>query len=82
MIKRQVLQTTGTVTGTVVKVHNDFWVEVKLKSGNYEGFAPNARSSKDKAFMDGLKALQPGDTVTIQFTTDSERHRILALKKK
>ncbi len=66
----------------VVKVHNDFWVQVKLKSGNYEGFAPNGRNYKDKAFMDRLKALQPGDTVTVQFTTDSERHRIVAFKKK
>jgi len=82
MIKRQVLQQSGTLTGTVVKVHNDFWVEVKLKSGLYEGFAPNVRNNKDKAFMDRLKALQAGDSVTVQFTTDSERHRIVAFKKK
>ncbi len=81
-ITRQVLQQTGTVTGTVVKVHNDFWFEVKLKSGLYEGFAPNGRNYKDKAFMDRLKALQSGDTVTVQFTTDGERHRIVAFKKK
>jgi hypothetical protein len=82
LITRQVLQQSGTLTGTVVKVHNDFWVEVKLKSGRYEGFAPNGRNNKDKAFMDRLKALQAGDTVTVQFTTDSERHRIVAFKKK
>jgi hypothetical protein len=31
--------------------------------------------------MDRLKALQPGDSVTITYTTDGERHRIVALKK-
>jgi hypothetical protein len=81
MIKRAVLAGSGTVRGTVVKVHGDSWVEVKLKSGNYEGFAPNARSLKDKAFMDRLKALQPGDSVVIQFATDAERRRIVAFKK-
>ena len=30
-IQRQVLKESGTVTGVVVKVHNDFWVEVKPK---------------------------------------------------
>src|ERR1700690_3973554 len=32
-IQRQILQSSGTVTGVVVKVHNDFWVEVKPKNG-------------------------------------------------
>src|SRR6185437_1197668 len=30
-IKRQIFKDTGTVTGNVVKVHNNFWVEVKPK---------------------------------------------------
>ena len=33
------------------------------------------------AFMAELKVLRPGDSVTIRFTTDFERHRILALRK-
>lgn len=31
--------------------------------------------------MAKLKSLKPGDSVTIQFTTDFERHRIMALRK-
>jgi hypothetical protein len=29
-----------------------------------------------------LRGLKKGDAVTIQFTTDFERHRILSLRKK
>jgi hypothetical protein len=80
-IKRQILKANGVVTGTVVKVYNDFWVEVKPKNGVSDAYAPNGTNYNNKAFMDRLKALQPGDSVTIQFNTDSERHRILAMKK-
>jgi hypothetical protein len=80
-IKRQVLRQTGKVTGTVVKVYNDFWVEVKPKTGVSDAYAPSARNYKDKAFMEKLKGLKEGDSVTIQFTTDSERHRIVTLRK-
>jgi hypothetical protein len=69
-----------TVTGTVVKVHNDFWVEVKPPKGPPDAYAPGANYN-DKEFMSRLKALQPGDSVTITFTTDEERHRIVSLKK-
>ena len=31
--------------------------------------------------MAKLKALQPGESVTIKFTTDFERHRIVSLRK-
>ncbi|MGP0066851.1 MAG: hypothetical protein ACLQGP_25080 [Isosphaeraceae bacterium] len=79
-IQRQILQESGTVTGVVVKVHNDFWIELKPKKGVADAFAPGANYN-DKAFMAKLKALQPGDSVTIRFTTDFERHRILALRK-
>lgn len=79
-IQRQVLQSEGTITGTVVKVHNNFWVEVKPKKGVANAFAPGANYN-DKAFMDKLKSLQPGDSVTIQYNTDFERHRILAMRK-
>jgi hypothetical protein len=79
-IKKQILRKAGTVTGTVVKVYNDFWVEVKPKSGPSDAYAPGA-NYKDKAFMERLRGLKPGDSVTIRFTTDSERHRILSLRK-
>jgi len=79
-IGKQILQAQGTVTGVVVKVHNDFWVEVKFKNGVSDAFAPGA-NYKDKAFMEKLRGLQKGDSVTIQFNTDGERHRILALRK-
>jgi anaerobic selenocysteine-containing dehydrogenase len=79
-IKRQILKATGTVTGDVVKVYNDFWVEVKPKSGLADAYAPGA-NYKDKEFMDKLKGLKPGESVTITFTTDFERHRITSLRK-
>jgi len=79
-IQRQILKESGTITGTVVKVHDDFWIELKPRNGVADAFAPGANYN-DKAFMATLKALQPGDSVTIQFTTDFERHRIVALRK-
>jgi hypothetical protein len=79
-IQRHIPQASGTVTGVVVNVHNDFWIELKPKNGVADAFAPGANYN-DKAFMAKLKALKPGDSVTIQFTTDFERHRILALRK-
>ena len=79
-IQRQVLQESGTVTGTVVKVHNDFWIELKPRRGVADAFAPGANYN-DPAFMAELKALKPGDSVTIRYTTDFERHRIVALRK-
>jgi len=79
-IQRQVLQASGTVTGVVVNVHNDFWIELKPKRGVANAFAPGANYN-DKAFMAKLRALKPGDSVTIKFTTDFERHRIVTLRK-
>jgi hypothetical protein len=79
-ITRQILKDKGTVTGTVVKVYNDFWVEVKPKDGLADAYAPGA-NYKNKEFMDLLKGLKPGDSVTIKFFTDGERHRIETLKK-
>ena len=78
-IKRQIMKATGMITGEVVKVHGDFWVEVKPKEGVADAFAPGA-NFKDKDFMAKLKGLKPGDTVTIAFYTDFERHRILSLR--
>jgi hypothetical protein len=79
-IQRQILQASGTVTGFVVKVHNDFWIELKPRKGLADAFAPGTNYN-DKAFMAKLKSLKPGDSVTIQFNTDFERHRILAMRK-
>jgi hypothetical protein len=79
-IKRHIIKVDGTITGTVVKVHNNFWIEVKPKNGLADAFAPGGNFN-DKAFMDRLKALQPGDSVTVVYTTDGERHRIKSLKK-
>jgi hypothetical protein len=79
-IQRQILHASGTVTGVVVKVHNDFWIELKPKRGVADAFAPGANYN-DKVFMAKLRALKPGDSVTIRFTTDFERHRILTLRK-
>lgn len=82
-IKRHIPKASGTMTGRVVKVYNDFWVEVKPKSGVADAFAPGADNYnyKDQAFMEKLKGLQPGDSVTITYTTDFERHRITTLRK-
>jgi hypothetical protein len=79
-IKRHIIKQTGTITGEVIKVYNDFWVEVKPKTGLADAFAPGANYN-DKEFMAKLKGLQPGDSVTITYTTDFERHRIQALRK-
>ena len=80
-IKRQILKATGTMTGEVVKVYNDFWVEVKPKNGLADAFAPGPGTFNNKEFMAMLKALQPGESVTISYTTDLERHRIKTLRK-
>ena len=79
-IKKHIIKKDGTVTGKVVKVYNEFWVEVKPKGGLADAYAPGG-NFKDKEFMDRLKGLKPGDSVTIKYTTDSERHRILILRK-
>lgn len=79
-IKKQVLKASGTVTGVVVKVYNEFWVEVKPKKGASDAYAPGANYN-NKAFMEKLKGLKTGDSVTIKFYTDFERHRILTLRK-
>ena len=78
-IKKQVLKATGTVTGVVVKVYDEFWVEVKPKDGLADAYAPGGNYN-DKEFMAKLKGLKAGDSVTIKFTTDGERHRIQTLR--
>ena len=79
-IKKQVLKASGTVTGEVVKVYNDFWVEVKPKHGVADAYAPGANYN-DKDFMERLKGLKAGESVTITYFTDFERHRIKTLRK-
>jgi len=79
-IKRQILKASGTVTGDVVKVYNDFWVEVTPKHGVADAYAPGANYN-DKEFMEKLRGLKAGDSVTITFFTDFERHRIKTLRK-
>jgi hypothetical protein len=78
-LQKQILKVSGTVTGVVVNVYNDFWVEVKPKDGPSDAYAPGANFN-DKDFMAKLKGLKPGDSVTIKFYTDFERHRIQALR--
>jgi hypothetical protein len=75
-IQRQVLRDKGTITGKVVGVHNDFWIEVKPKDGVSDGFAPGSQWN-DPEFQAWRKSLKPGDSVTLSYTTDGERHRIV-----
>ena len=79
-IKKQVLKASGTVTGVVVKVHNKFWIELKPKDGPSNAYAPGATNYNNKDFMAKLRGLKKGDSVTITFNTDFERHRILTLR--
>lgn len=79
-IARQVAKAQGTMTGEVVAVHNNFWVELQPKHGVADAFATGA-NYKDPQFMAELKGLQPGDVVTIKYNTDFERHRILSMHK-
>src|ERR1022692_4495734 len=79
-IKKQVLKASGTVTGVVVKVHDQFWIELKPKDGPSDAFAPGATNYNNKDFMAKLRGLKKGDSVTITFNTDLERHRILTLR--
>ena len=79
-IKKQAVKASGTVTGAVVKVHDQFWIELKPKDGPADAFAPGATNYNNKEFMAKLKGLKKGDSVTITFNTDFERHRILTLR--
>lgn len=54
-VQRQILEASGMVTGAVVKVHNDFWIELKPRRGVADAFAPGANYN-DQAFMARLKA--------------------------
>jgi hypothetical protein len=80
-VKKQAVKASGTVTGVVFKVYDQFWVEVKPKDGPADAFAPGATKHNNKEFMAKLRGLKKGDSVTITFNTDFERHRILTLRK-
>jgi hypothetical protein len=70
----------GAFTGKVVAVHDNFWVEVKPGNGPPEGFAAGA-PDKSRQVVEVLKTLQKGDTVTLRYYTDFERHRIVSIRK-
>jgi hypothetical protein len=70
----------GVITGKVIAVHDNFWVEVKPSKGPPEGFAAGL-PDKSRQVLATLKTLQKDDTVTIRYYTDFERHRILSIKK-
>ena len=72
----------GVVIGEVLKVYNNFWVAVKPKNGNIDGYALQWPPEKYKQSHDLIKTLKPGDIVAIRYTTDSERHRILQMEVK
>jgi hypothetical protein len=70
----------GAVTGKVIAVHDNFWVEVKPSNGPPEGFAAGA-PDMSRPIIETLKTLQKGDTVAIRYYTDFERHRIISIRK-
>jgi hypothetical protein len=70
----------GIITGTVIAVHDNFWVEVKPSKGPPEGFAAGL-PAKSRDVLATLKVLRQGDTVTISYYTDFERHRIITIRK-
>jgi hypothetical protein len=70
----------GDITGKVIAVHDNFWLEVKPSNGPPEGFAAGA-PDKSRQVLETLKTLQKGDTVTIRYFTDIERHRIVSIRK-
>ena len=76
-IKKEPPAAKGTVTGAVVfTVKDGFWVAVKPRNGPPDGYADNWPPGE---MSKKLKTLNKGDTVTIKFHTDGERHRIESL---
>jgi hypothetical protein len=70
----------GAITATVFEVHNNFWVELRPATGVPEGFALGA-PDKSKEVAALLKTLQKGDTVSLRYYTDFERHRIISMQR-
>ncbi len=79
-IKRVQVKNTGVVTGTVLFVHDAFWLELKPNNGPPDGFAAGFPAEKFKDVYDKLKVLQKGDVVTIRYLSDFERHRIQSMQ--
>jgi hypothetical protein len=80
-IKKAATKATGTVTGEVLAVYNNFWIEVKPKDGMADGYALNFPPDKYKGVAETLKGLKKGDIVKLTYTTDFERHRLQTLQK-
>jgi hypothetical protein len=76
-IRSLMKKTSGTVTGEVVYNDGGWWIVLKFKSGVRNAYAVKGTPDKDK-----VKELQKGDVVTVRYSTDSERHRIEAFRKK
>ncbi len=68
----------GVMTGKVLATHQ-WWVEIKPKNGPPEGFAATYPKEHWDATIAKIKTLKKGDTVTIRYYTDFERHRIQAM---
>jgi hypothetical protein len=79
-IRKAPTRATGTVTGTVV-VTNDWYLLVKPKNGPLDGYAAMAPTAAYKPVLEKIRASQKGDTVTIRYYTDFERHRIQSIRK-
>jgi hypothetical protein len=73
--KKEQTKAKGTVTGTVI-YGNDWWIAVKPPNGPPDGYAVDW---PPKDIQTKVKSLKKGDTVTIRYHTDMERHRIETL---
>ncbi|HWB01306.1 MAG TPA: hypothetical protein VG713_22605 [Pirellulales bacterium] len=78
-MKRQATKPAGTVTGVVVQNYG-WWIAVKPTTGAPEGYALNY-GEKNKNILAQFKELRAGDSVTLTFASDFERHRIKTLRK-
>jgi hypothetical protein len=81
-IERVVGRRDGVVIGEVLKVYNNFWVAVRPKEGQIDGYALQWPPEKFKQSHDLIKTIKKGDLVAIKYTTDGERHRILQMEVK
>jgi hypothetical protein len=70
----------GSITGTVLATHK-YWLEVRPKNGPPEGYCATYPKEVWDATEAKIGQLQKGDTVTIRYYTDIERHRIQSIQK-
>ena len=80
-VEKLVGQQTGVVFGEVLFTHG-WWLELKPRHGQPEGYAATYPKEKWQKTEEQIKTLSKGDVVGIQFVTDGERHRIVTLEKK